>query len=100
MSTECQKDRAVGDARDELEGAPSFLSPAAVVLHAAVAPGAVLPPGRMRKGPRAPCGRVGLFVRAALDVTAHVVAHLEGRWRRKRDIIVWTGASTTQVREQ
>lgn len=61
----CRTNKAFGDVRDELQGAPCLgsMSPAAVVLHSgfAVAVSAVFSFGSMR-GLEAFSGRVGLFV--------------------------------------
>lgn len=64
------------------------MSPAAVVLRpgfssSIVAISAVFSFGSVRSLETF-CGRVGLFFRAALNVTADIVAHLEGGWRSKR----------------
>lgn len=67
------------------------MSPAAVVLHSGfggggggtVAVGAVFSFGSVRGDLDAVSGLVGLFVRAGLNVTADVVAHLAGRRGRE-----------------
>lgn len=60
------KEKASGDVRDELQGAPSLTSPAAVVLpsgfsSSTVAVSAVFSLGSMKRSLGAFYGRVGLF---------------------------------------